>query len=320
MSFNSSAFSLSTSDLSLPSPTSAPGYLSASAGPVAPLHLSGIEPMDWVPENNHAVLAWKYQQETLPALVAAGGPFELPPRYAYFPLPINWEAAAKYYQLCQNGGTGEQFLQLQLDLDSWHRRQLAVAVEEDKLFLENRFRAAVRNEKPLAEVIDVLRQQERVQLAFAGQPLLLQQFVQQQQQQVLVQHQQQQQQPQPLPRQPTDQQRLIQERVAALRQKEADRLAASAPPTPPPSTPAQATAQPDFGAALRAAAAGASSSSSPSFGSSFCSSSSSSSSAFSSASSLNSPISSSAPSPAPARSTRPRKFGGLASQVNLVVR
>ncbi|KAH7391196.1 hypothetical protein BKA64DRAFT_746775 [Cadophora sp. MPI-SDFR-AT-0126] len=314
MSPNRSFLSISSSDLPPRSPTSVYGYLSASAGPVAPPYLSGIEPMDWAPERNHA----EYQPEILPALVAAGGSFELPPGYAYFPLPISWALAAKHHQLSQTGGSQEQLLQLQLDLDSWHRHQLAPAVEEDKLFLENRFRAAVRNEKPLAEVTDILRQQERVQLAFAGHPLLLQQVVQRQQQKESIQYHHQ----QPIPRQATDQRRLIQERVAALRQKEADRLAASTSPTSPPSISIQATAQPDFGAALRAAVSGASScSASPSFGTSLGSSFTSSPTVFSSAASLNSLTSSSTQSPAPAPSmTRPRKFGALASQVNLVVR
>ncbi|KAG4422448.1 hypothetical protein IFR04_004472 [Cadophora malorum] len=172
--------------------------------------------------------------------------------------------------------------------------------------------------------MELLRQQETLQLAFAGQPLLLQQFVQQQQeatQHLHHNHQQPQAQAQAQAQapQPTNQQRLIQERLSALRKKEADRLAASAHSRPPhPSTPAHATAQPDFGAALRTAAPGVSSSP---FGSYSCSSSSSSSSSvFPPASSLNSFISSSAPSPAPAPSSRPRKFDGLASQVNFVVR
>ncbi|KAG4422449.1 hypothetical protein IFR04_004473 [Cadophora malorum] len=135
MSFYTSPFSIPISHLPPPSATSVAGDLSASTGPVVPPHLSGIEPMDWVPEKDHAVLAWKYQQETLPTLVAAGGPFELPPLYAYFPLPINWEIAAKLHQIYQNGGTHERLLHLEIDLDSWHRCQLIAAVEEDKLFL-----------------------------------------------------------------------------------------------------------------------------------------------------------------------------------------
>ncbi|KAL5315007.1 hypothetical protein ACEPPN_017657 [Leptodophora sp. 'Broadleaf-Isolate-01'] len=163
----------------LPSPTSVPGYQTAS--PAAPAHMV-VEPMDWQPEGRSvAVEAWKYQRITLPALVAAGGPFELPPSYSYFPKPINWQARGEYQRLCENGGTQEQFLQWQLGLDSWYGEQLAAAVEQDKLFLEGRYWAAVQKQESLRAVVEVVRQQEAVQKEFEFRPRELQEYVEREQ-------------------------------------------------------------------------------------------------------------------------------------------
>ncbi|KAH9209414.1 hypothetical protein DL95DRAFT_466778 [Leptodontidium sp. 2 PMI_412] len=163
----------------LPSPTSVPGYQTAS--PAAPAHMV-VEPMDWQPEGRSvAVEAWKYQRITLPALVAAGGPFELPPSYSYFPKPINWQARGEYQRLCENGGTQEQFLQWQLGLDSWYGEQLAAAEEQDKLFLEGRYWAAVQKQESLRAVVEVVRQQEAVQKEFEFRPRELREYVEREQ-------------------------------------------------------------------------------------------------------------------------------------------
>ncbi|CZT47098.1 uncharacterized protein RSE6_07627 [Rhynchosporium secalis] len=215
--------------------TSVPGYPSASAGLTIADYLitneDGSEPMDWQPEGILAVEAWKYQAITLPALVAAGGPFALPPLYTYHPLPINFSAMAAFHHLSSLfTTTTSQVHEVELALASWQQQQMVLAIEQDRVFLATKYGEAVKKEKSLADVLDVVRMQMELQKRFAGDGEGLRRFVEQQQQ---PQQQQQQQ----------DQQQLIkEERGEALRQKQADQLAASAslslslsspPPLPP---------------------------------------------------------------------------------------